>query len=452
MAVFDRSMTVGTAGEDGATAMTVERTAPAVPVWGPAKRIGFRWLFSYLFLYLFPTYLGLVGYIPHADTLIVAYTNLWHAVVPWVGKLLFHVNITVFPGGSGDTTYNYVEILCFAVTAAVAALAWTLLDRRRPNYARLHEWLRVYVRFGLGLTMIEYGASKVIPTQFSTPSLGRLLQPFGNASPMGLLWTFMGASAAYTIFAGASEMIGGLLLIARRTTLLGALVCIGVLGNVVMLNYCYDVPVKLYSSHLFLMAFFLAAPDLRRLADLLVFNRRVEPAVHRPLFARKSFHRAAFVGRTLFLVGFAVLALYETNELYKVYGAGAPKSPLYGIWNVDEMVEDGLARPPLLTDESRWRRVVFDHVDGVSIHLMDDSRQGYQLKMDAAKKTLALSRRDKPAWKALLSYQQPAPDRLILAGTYDGHPVRAVLHRTDPGKLLLTGRGFHWINETPFNR
>ena len=30
----------------------------------------------------------------------------------------------------------------------------------------------------------------------------------------------------------------------RRTTTLGALVSIAVLGNVAMLNYCYDVPVK----------------------------------------------------------------------------------------------------------------------------------------------------------------------------------------------------------------
>jgi len=454
MAVFDRSMTVGPEGEEGAAAVRVERWAEpvAVPVWSPGKRIGFRWVFTYLVLYLLPTYLSLLTYIPGGGTVYGAYNNLLQAIVTWVGKLAFHVNITVFPNGSGDTTYNYVEVFFLALVAALAALVWTLLDRRRLEYSRLHDWLRAYVRFGLGFTLIEYGASKVIPTQFPSPSLGKLLQPFGSSSPMGLLWTFMGASPAYTIFAGASEMIGGLLLMTRRTTLLGALACMAVLGNVVMLNFCYDVPVKLYSSHLFLMAFFLAAPDLRRLADLLIFNRRVEPAVHRPLFAGKLWHRTALVVRTLFLAGFAVLGLYETYGIYQIYGAGAPKSPLYGIWNVDELVLDGVARPPLLTDESRWRRVVFDHADGLSIHLMDDTRQGYVVKLDAVKKTLALSRRDKPAFKAALVYDRPDPGHLTLAGTFDGHPVRAVLHRTDPGKLLLNSRGFRWINEYPFNR
>jgi hypothetical protein len=81
--------------------------------------------------------------------------------------------------------------------ALIATIAWSLVDRKRRNYTRLHEWLRVYVRFALGVTMIGYGSYKVIQSQFPPPSLDRLLQPFGDASPMGLLWTFMGASGSY---------------------------------------------------------------------------------------------------------------------------------------------------------------------------------------------------------------------------------------------------------------
>jgi hypothetical protein len=458
MAVFDRSVAAGLERED--PALTERRdageaaamAAAPVPVWGAAKKIGFRWLFTYLVLYLLPTYLMLAAYIPHGQVVPTAYTGAWQKSVSWLAERLFHLKVSAVFNGSGDKAYDYLETLSYVLVAALVALAWTLLDRRRPNYARLHEWLRVYVRFGLGMVMLIYGASKVIPTQFSAPSLGRLLEPFGAASPMGLLWTFMGASAAYTIFAGAGEMAGGLLLIARRTTLLGALVCMAVLGNVVMLNFCYDVPVKLYSTHLFLIALFLAAPGLRRLADLLLFNRRVEPANETRLFARKRFHVTALVFRTLFLAGFAVFCLYGTYDSYKTYGAGAPKSPFYGVWNVDEMVTDGKARPPLLTDESRWRRLAFDKAGFVTLQLMDDSRLNYPLKLDAAKKTMELTRYDAPAWKASLSYQRPEPGRLLLAGTFDGHAVRAALHLADPAKRLLTSRGFHWINESPFNR
>lgn len=43
--------------------------------------------------------------------------------------------------------------------------------------------------------------------------------------------------------------------------------------NVVVLNFSYDVPVKLYSSHLLALALFLAAPEFRRLANVFLFNR-----------------------------------------------------------------------------------------------------------------------------------------------------------------------------------
>ena len=54
-----------------------------------------------------------------------------------------------------------------------------------------------------------YGFAKVIPSQFTTPGLGRLLTPYGDSSPMGLVWTFMGFSPVFTIFTGAAEALGG---------------------------------------------------------------------------------------------------------------------------------------------------------------------------------------------------------------------------------------------------
>jgi hypothetical protein len=72
--------------------------------------------------------------------------------------------------------------------------------------------------------------------------------------------------------------------------------------------------------------------------------------------------------------------------------------------------------------------------------------------MDAAKRTFVLTRRDDPAWKSTLTYRRPETGRLLLEGTFDGKKVRAVLNRTDIPKFRLTTRGFHWINEYPFNR
>jgi hypothetical protein len=414
------------------------------PSWSPAKRTLFRFAFSYLVLYNFPFPLHRI---PWAGPLITQpYKDLWNWLVPWAGKHLLGVNITIRQGGSGDTTYNYVQVLCFLILAAVTTAVWTVLDRKRPEYTRLDAGLRVYIRFALAAAMVSYGAYKVIPSQFAKPFPSQLIEPFGEASPMGLLWTFMGASSGYTIFAGAAEMIGGLLLAFRRTALLGALVSIGVMSHVAALNLCYDVPVKLYSLHLLAMGIFLTLPDLRRLLDLFVLNRPVEAVALRPPRAR--FRRAALVAQVM-LVAYSGYQLYQSYDASKQEGNLAPRPPFYGIWTVEELEVDGVARPPLLTDASRWRRVVFEYPDYVSIQLMDGSRSDYDLIL--GKRRLTLIKSDDKTWRPSFAYQETQPGLLALDGTMDGRKTRLTLRREDESGYRLVSRGFHWIHETAFN-
>ncbi|RPH57361.1 hypothetical protein EHM82_01465, partial [bacterium] len=232
--------------------------------------------------------------LPFVQVVMRPYEAFWEAAAVRVGRQVFGVTVDLVQNGSGDKTYFYVWAFCNLVVAVLLGLLWTILDRKRSRDPQIAEWFRVYLRLSLALAMIYYGAIKLIPTQFGgTIGLERLVQPFGSASPMGLLWTFLAASPAYTAFTGAVEMLGGLLLIPRRTTLLGALVSAAATLQVVVLNFCYDVPVKLFSVHLLVMALLLAAPDLRRLAGLFLFNRRVESAEIRPVFARRRFNRVA---------------------------------------------------------------------------------------------------------------------------------------------------------------
>jgi hypothetical protein len=415
------------------------RSTDATADWGPGTRVLFRFVFAYLVLFIVPL------------------PPLWLALVPWVGRHVFGVDATVrfwaqaFPG-SGDSTFHYVQLFCLLVLAVTAAAVWTVLDRKRGNYARLHDWLRVVVRFVLAAAMFAYGGGKVIPDQFPPPSLESLVTPVGEVSPVELLWTFMGASAGYSIFTGAAEMLGGLLLVARRTTLLGALVCIGVMSNVVMLNFSYDVPVKVLSSHLLGMAVFLAASDLGRLANLFLLGRAVEPAVVRPLFARPWLNRAALVVRTVLFGTLAGLSLFVSYFHRTYYGDWAPRPPLYGIWDVDELVTDGKVRPPLLTDAARWRRVIVPQEGPLCIQLMDDSRRHFTLEVDAGRRALALTRSQDPSWKANFSYREPEPGHLVLEGTFGGQKVRARLRRIDELEFRLIRHGFHWVHEPSFDR
>lgn len=427
------------------------RNEAAAPAWSPLRRVAFRFAFSYLALYLFSRYLGLVGLLPYGAVVTGWHGKLWGALVPWIGKHLFHVDAPFRVTGSGDSMFSWLQVLCMLAISLVATLVWTLLDRRRTQYARLYAALKVFVQIGLGLILIEYGALKVFPSQFGQPALSRLLQPFGDASPMGLLWTFMGASAPYTIFGGLSELVAGLLLLFRRTATLGALVAIPVLTNVVVLNFCYDVPVKLFSVHLLAMSVFLAVPELGRLADLLVLRRPVAPAADPPFFRRRRWQIAAVVVEGALAIGFTAFILHMGYVDLKEYNDSF-RSPLYGVWAVEDLKIDGRVRDAQAAEDLQWRRLVFDYPTVLSIQSAIDSRQRYWLEMDAVHKTLALTKRGDPNWKAALAYGRPAADRLTLDGTFGGHRLQASLRRGDRPKFLLMNRGFHWVSEYPFNR
>jgi hypothetical protein len=435
---------------------------PPDPAWGPMKRLLFRFAFAYLVLSTLPFPLNhawhLAGLPEPAKSIVnlgsqVAgwYTDLWHGPVALVGERVFGVNVAIITSND-DTTYHYVKTFCHLVLAAAVAVVWTLLARNRTGYARLHRGLRVYLRFALASWLIEYASFKVIKTQFADPGLSRLLQPVGEMSPMRLLWTFMGASEGYTVFTGLGELLAGLLLTFRRTTLLGALLSIAIMTHVLALNLCYDVPVKLFSFQLLLLAVFLTLPDLPRLANLFLLGRPAEAVeVHR-LFRRPWLDRAAAAVRTTLVLGFAGLLLAQAHHSRHTSGDLRPRPPLYGVWFVEEFVLGGEDRPPLTTDATRWQRLIVEDPRWVSVQFMNQSRATYDQTLDPDSRTLTLEKSGDPAWKATLTYGQPEADVLTLEGTLAGKRIRVRCRRADESRFLLITRGFHWINEGPFLR
>jgi hypothetical protein len=299
--------------------------------------------------------------------------------------------------------------------------------------------------------MVSYGMIKVIPLQMPAPQLTRLVEPFGNFSPMGVLWYSIGASRPYEMLTGCAELLGGILLFVPRLTMLGALVCLADATQVFTLNMTYDVPVKLLSFHLILMSIVLAAPDAKRLAQVFVLNRTAEPSRGQPWSSPRA-ARLALIAQVGFGAYVVLMNLAGSFTSWSRFGGGAPKAPLYGIWIVDEMSVDGRTRAPLVTDYGRWRRVVFQIPTAVSFQRMDDSFVRYDAVVDAAGHAITLSIPGDTSWSARFTFERPSTDQLTLDGSMDGQQVRMRLRLFDHNSLVLLSRGFHWIQEYPFNR
>lgn len=404
--------------------------------WSLARRITFRFLFSYFALF----FLSELAHGMAGERVSQAYHALWLPVVLWAEDNLLRLGheIGLNAPGINNTAYGWILFLCFLAVAAAATAVWSALDRKRAHYERLQQWFRIELRFLLAIPMIHYGMIKLIPAQMTAPPPpGVLLQRVGDLSPMNLLWWFIGTSPAYESFTGLAELVGGLLLLFPRTALLGALVSAADMLTVVMLNLCYDVPVKLLSIHLLVMSVLLVAPDLRRLAGVLVFNRRVEPLHMPPLSERGWLRRAPQVLLVLFGLLTIVRSFGTTKEHYE--RMHPPEPPLYGVWSVEEVTVDGKTVPPF-TDPDRWRWVVIQKPGSLRVETMAGSYRGYRVDLDTAGKSVRLDElkpRTAPGSTAELAYSQPDPDLLLLEGRIDGRPARARLRKA----ALLRGPG-----------
>ena len=233
-----------------------------LPHWSNASCVAFRFCFVYFGIYCLATQI-LTSLVPLPSVDIPDLSTLWplRPIVLWTATHILHTaNAPAYADtGSGDKTFDWVLVFCLLAITVLATAVWSVLDRKRDNYIVLHKWFQLAIRFFLAAQMLSYGLAKVVPLQMPFPFLTRLVENFGDFSPMGVLWSAIGASPGYEIFAGCAEVLGGILLIIPRTATLGALICLADMVQVFMLNMTYDVPVKLLSFHLILLSLFLLA-------------------------------------------------------------------------------------------------------------------------------------------------------------------------------------------------
>jgi uncharacterized membrane protein YphA (DoxX/SURF4 family) len=383
------------------------------------KRVTFRLgvVFAVLVMFPFP-----LGWLPGTRQLAI-----WlHEPIRWGVNALAAILGIPEPStrmtGSGDTMFAYLELLLLALTAIAFAIGWTAVDRRSDD-ARIARTLRVALRWWLATVLVHYGLAKVFEIQFREPPAWILDQRVGDKSPMALMWTFMGHSRPYTIGAGLAECLGACLLLWRRTATFGALVLAVVMTNVVAMNFCYDVPVKLYSLELLAAALAVAAPDLRRMviAGLGRATREIEPAP-------RSHDRIGRIVRIAFLVWIATHAI----ELAALPGRFIPTSELDGAWDAQ--------------NDPRWTRFLVGQGIAV-IRTPAEQRTYFRAAIDPAKHTIVL---DAPLRHGELAYELRDPDHLVVRGTINETWYEVTLVRAPP--WILETRGFHWIQEEPFNR
>lgn len=404
--------------------------------WNSGKKFLLRFAIAFLGLLILPI-LSLVG----------------EEFYPWVGSAILHLPepITVFPNGSGDTTYNYVEVLTCFFVGLFGASIWSIFNKKENNYDTLMHWFLIFCRYYVAASLIGYGYAKIFYSQFQPPTLWKLIQPFGESSPMGLAWTFIGFSKSYTVFSGYAEFVGGVLLLFRRTSALGALIGFVVMFNVMLMNYCYDIPVKLYSTQLVVICFIVLYFTGHNLKLALLKNCATAPMEYKALFNKKWLKIARIVIKSIMVFYAIIWSGYETYEMTKEYGVDAPKPSLYGLYKPTQFIKNSDTLRTY-SDSAEWKYLVVEYQGMAAVRQLNDRNFRLMFDVDTIKKSIAINLQTDTVNKYHINYKQLNDSTLNLNGVFMKDTINYTFHKVNTNSFRLMNRGYHWVNEYPFNR
>jgi len=360
-----------------------------------------------------------------------AFRLLWQPIVAPLAAL------TSFPlappemSGSGDSIGDWVRQGLVIFISLIGAGAWSF-ETKRTNDATVRDVTRGYLRLTLLSAMVLYGALKVFAHQMAPLDDDLLSASFSEATPAGLMWRFMGYSPAYQRFAGMLELVAGILLLSRRTSSAGALLAFAAMTNVVALDLCFDVPVKLVALRLWFATLFLLAPEARTLIRFLLLRETATlPDLAPRFFLGPRAHWLRRLGPS-FIAAMGLISTLSMPSLDETVVETRMKGVFFAVAQ---------------HESTQWERLV---MDGSSLEAttLDGTQVSGTYATDEAKQSMHFTSGTTPPVLSEVHWQSQG-ETLRLVGMLGDKPLDVVLRETKPMQGRLMTWGFHWVQDKP---
>jgi len=286
----------------------------------------------------------------------------------------------------GGSTFSYM-LWGQALTSLLFAVTYSVYWQRREitnriNSGKLHAWMRGILRYWLAFEICAYGFAKILKTQFGV-SYNRDDMPVGQLSGFELTWNYFAHSYAFAVIIASFQIGGSILLLFRRTALLGAAILLPVMVNIVLINFFYDIDPGAFMNSVLFSLGLLFLLLLQRSALVGVFLRTGSSLPEPKLgFFRYLFRFLAVA------CAFALIFYFTTQN---------PPTPLAGKWTVDRLIRNGdtVKANRWLTDSTAWTTVYLEEYGSLVFcpnpYVYDDDRSIWaRYKYDGSKQQLRL--------------------------------------------------------------
>ncbi|WP_299126210.1 DoxX family membrane protein [uncultured Winogradskyella sp.] len=328
-----------------------------VKKWNLSQRFFLRFIFLYFILYVCPYGLE---YIYKLNTNSFTF---WNDITIWFGELVYNWEFNkdyLYP--FSDSKFEYSRLTLIILISSVGSLIWTfLIDLKfKIDYdTKLKTLLITLIRYHVGFVLINFGLSKVFGIQFGEMSLDTLESQIGDNYGMTLLWSFMSYSKFFTYAAGFSQLIGGVLLLFRKTAFIGALICFITMVNVVLMNIGYNVTIKIVAIHLLVMTIILLQQHIKRMIDFFILNKPTSPQIRRWLFDNTRFKKTGLILKIIVLGYFTITKSFSLNESLNSYVKNDYEY-MTAFHKIETFVVNGDTIPDTKSNKDRWRSLSFN--------------------------------------------------------------------------------------------
>jgi len=404
-----------------------------------------RFVFLYLLFYIYPYGFE---YIQELDTNDI---TIWEDITVWFGEWFIGWEMDKERLLKGfDSKYDYSRFLLIAILSILGTTVWMMIDSKvKSDYdSKLRTLTRTILRYHLGLTLIIYGLSKVLMLQFGEMDLDKLESTIGSRNGMGFLWTFMSYSKFYTMSTGWIELIGGVLLLFRRTTAFGTYIIFISMVNVVLIDIGYDVRVKMFAIHLLLMTILLMVNDFNRMINFFFLNKPTKPLVEQALFSKGIYRTIGYILKGILLLYFMVSSFYIYKGRVNKHKINKYTSMTY-FHDVETYIINGDTIPE--TDETRWESISINgnsyRPETLKITNAAGKRDYYSFTADTIQKTIKISRKKSPEVYNFRFEELLNKEFVFEGSSSEGDSIWIKTKSKSLKDYPLTASGIRWITD-----
>jgi hypothetical protein len=248
---------------------------------------------------------------------------------------------------------------------------WWLLERDRIDDSTMLQALIVELRFALAAGMIWFGIGHLFGVLTPWPSQADWIRPLREMDAPHYMTVWVGSSVLHKVSLGMSHLLAGVCLLSRRTTLLGAILGVGVVGNEALTQLSFgDFRTGDYWLYFELsaMAAALILVDARRLMTVLTHDEQpVPPPLPGPTWPSGWLAKLAAHARPIALTLLLLINLPTVVRAFDQHN----KSSIAGVYRVESYKLDGRDSLTGRDAASRWMLVAIDHCSRFAARAVD---------------------------------------------------------------------------------